>query len=365
MKLSVCANTMSRARFRCRFVLLSILLLPLYLRFFRSFSMRMSELVRLLAMTMVLGSVIYRSCVRRRRNCIAILTGAPLSYLLCEALSLGQSVKAIPLVLAIGSAAALTLCTLWAVRTTRGVESPRLRRSLAIGMLCFRLWILLFALLLAACLYGKYLFRTQQVVAAREISYQQSGAENGVEDYENSLAANLDVISKLEPGVWNECPEEERLEILSAIVRVECRYLGMADAPSLQLAYLPDGTLGMYTNETDTITLSYPYLRAAAASGYGALRVLLHEIFHRYQHRLVDFYHAVGENAQTAPYQKLLLLDRAAVYRTELANYQLPDGSDDSYDAYRSQKLETDAESYANRAVADYYHSIQEYLADD
>ena len=186
-----------------------------------------------------------------------------------------------------------------------------------------------------------------------------------MEDYENSLAANLDVISKLEPGVWNECPEEERLEILSAIVRVECRYLGMADAPSLQLAYLPDGTLGMYTDETDTITLSYPYLRAAAASGYGALRVLLHEIFHRYQHRLVDFYHAVGENAQTAPYQKLLLLDRAAVYRTELANYQLPDGSDDSYDAYRSQKLETDAESYANRAVADYYHSIQEYLADD
>ena len=337
MKLPVCANTMSRARFRCRFVLLSILLLPLYLRFFRSFSMRMSELVRLLALTIVLGSVIYRSCVRRRRNYMVILTGAPIPYLLCEAFSLGQYVETILIILAVGSAAAVLLCALWAILKTRSIESPRLRRSVAIGTLCFRLWILLFALLLAACLYGKYLFRTQQVVAAQEISYQQSAPADGVEDYENSLAANLDVIAKLEPGVWNECPEEERLEILGAIVRVECRYLGMADAPSLNLAYLPDGTLGMYTDETDAITLSYPYLRASDASGYGVLRVLLHEIFHRYQHRLVDFYHAVGENAQTAPYQKLLLLDRAAVYRTELANYQLPDGSDDSYDAYRSQ----------------------------
>ena len=365
MKLPVCANTMSRARFRRRFVLLSILLLPLYLRFFRSFSMRLSELVRLLALTIVLDSVIYRSCVRRRRNAVVILTGAPIPYLLCEALSLGQYVETIPTLLAAGSAAAILLCAVWAILKTRGIERPRLRRSMVAGALFFRLWILLFALLLAACLYAKHLFRTQRTVCSKDVSYQQASSEGGVEDYENSLAANLDVISKLEPGVWSECTQEARLEILGAVVRVECRYLGMTDAPSLKLSYLPDGTLGMYTDETDTITLSYPYLHATAASGYGVLRVLLHEIFHRYQHRLVDFYHAVGENAQTAPYQRLLLLDRAAVYKDELTNYRLPDGTDGSYDAYRSQKLETDAESYANQATVDYYHSIQEYLTGD
>lgn len=365
MKLSVCANTMNRARFRCRFVFLSILLLPLYLRFFRSLSMRMSELVRLLVLVIVLDRVIYRSCVRQRRNVIVILTGAPIPYLLCEALSLGYYVQTIPMVLAAGSAAAILLCAVWAILKTRRVEGPRLRRRMVIGALCFRLWILLFALFLAACLYGKHLFRTQHVVCSKDVSYQQSDPADGVEDYENSLAANLDVISKLEPGVWSECPEKARLEILGAVVRVECRYLGMTDAPSVTLAYLPDGTLGMYTDETDTITLSYPYLHATAASGYGVLRVLLHEIFHRYQHHLVDFYHAVGENAQTAPYQRLLLLDRAAAYGTELANYRLPDGTDGSYDAYRSQKLETDAETYANGATVEYYHSIQEYLADN
>ena len=361
MNLALRGNAMDRERFRRWYRRLSILLFPVYLKWFRSFSMRLTELVQLVLLAIMLGWLFCRTSERRSRNLLSLLTGAPAAYLLSEALSLGTYVKAIRTGLAIFGAVLLVFCAAWAFLKARAMQTPRLRRNAALCAFFSALRLLLCAGLLAGCIYGKQLFRAQQTV----LSGQDPNPSSSAQSEENTLAANLATIAKLEPEVWSESTDEEKLEILQTIARVECRYLGMTGGlPEIRLSYLEDGLAGMYTDDTDTVTLSYAYMLQTGASGYACVQVLCHELYHRYQHQQVRLLEAIAANSETAPYEALLLFDRASVYRSELADYRLPDGADGSLEAYRSQLLERDAERYANGAAADYYQQVQDYLED-
>ena len=98
------------------------------------------------------------------------------------------------------------------------------------------------------------------------------------------------------------------------------------------------------------------------ASGYSILRVLTHELYHRYQHYLVCMLEALGSDEETAKYTDLLLLYNLTVYRDEMQNYISPDGTDISYFLYDQQQLERDADKYGDSSVDEYYREIQKHL---
>ena len=92
-------------------------------------------------------------------------------------------------------------------------------------------------------------------------------------------------------------------------------------------------------------------------SSENALVVLLHEVYHAYQHEIVRVYRAAGEE-----YKNLALLSTAAVYAEEFDNYQ--NGIED-YEAYKTQKIEITADRYGREASQEYILLIEQYLADE
>ena len=85
------------------------------------------------------------------------------------------------------------------------------------------------------------------------------------------------------------------------------------------------------------------------------LDTLLHEVYHCYEHRLVEVYTAVNPELQ-----RLRLFRDAADYADEMA--QLVDPEED-YSAYAAQAKETDSRIYAATGVQEYYDRIAAYMA--
>lgn len=217
--------------------------------------------------------------------------------------------------------------------------------------------------MIGTCGYGKFLINTHYTVSYSDLLYEVSLYENGVADYENSLAANIETVAQLDPEMgWKDLSIDEKMRVLGTVIRIECRYLGMQDSmPSLEVSYLEEGLLGQYNYENDNVTLSYNYI-ISETSGYSILRVLTHEVYHRYQHYLVGMLEMLGSSAETAKYKNLLFLDKLTVYKDEIENYVSADGSDISYYLYHSQQLERDADKYRDASVDEYYREIQKYL---
>lgn len=132
--------------------------------------------------------------------------------------------------------------------------------------------------------------------------------------------------------------------------------------PTLKVSYLEEDLLGQYNYEEDSVTLSYNYM-VSETSGYSILRVLSHELYHRYQHYLVRMLEALGSSEDTERYTDLLLLYDLTVYKKEIENYVSPDGSAISYYLYNTQQFERDADKYGDASVYEYYREIQDYLS--
>lgn len=84
---------------------------------------------------------------------------------------------------------------------------------------------------------------------------------------------------------------------------------------------------------------------------------MLHEVYHVYQHQLIDVYNSVDEN-----YKKLNLLYEASIYAEENENYK---NGEEDYDAYRKQKLEVMADNYGYKTAIEYIELIEKYLQEE
>lgn len=149
--------------------------------------------------------------------------------------------------------------------------------------------VLLCAILLTIFFFAKYL-AIDSMIIRKKLTYTISSDEDGIEDAANSLEKNVVALSKLDPNKgWNMLSLEEKVDILSIVVKVECRHLGMRDsAPTLTIANLPDGTDGTYDYMTDNITLSYDSMVRYNSSGYKVAEALCEGMFYRYQSYMAD-----------------------------------------------------------------------------
>ncbi len=165
-----------------------------------------------------------------------------------------------------------------------------------------------------------------------------------------TIAKNIDTVLLLQEEYWTELTVDERLSVLRTIADIETNYLGIPEV-DLCTEVLEENVLGHYVDETRTVTINLSYLSTEPAREM--LSTLCHEVYHSYQHRLVEFYDTL-----TAEEKELLIFYEASRYKDEFANYI--DGSED-LEGYLAQYCERDSDNYAEEAILDYYHQIYAY----
>lgn len=299
------------------------------------------------------------------RNTISLAIAAILPLLLFDAIIMGRYSWIIQLVYTVGGVCSISIAVfIAALDTIKG--TPYTKHNRLVIVKAYRHASVIFSfILLCAFIYGRTLIRTNHLIEYKEINYSISDSNNDVQDYENSLAANIDIVAKLDPdGGWGSLSLEQKITVLETIVRIECRYLGMQDsAPSLQIVYLEDGVGGQYDPEGDVVSLSYSVIVDSKVNGYNIAQVLCREMYHRYQHYQVQLLSLIKLNQDTRKYANLLILYDAAIY--EQAMVKPNDHSENDallYNQTASTRLEQDAEKYANASIAEYYARIQLYL---
>ncbi len=165
-----------------------------------------------------------------------------------------------------------------------------------------------------------------------------------------TIAKNIDTVLLLQEEYWTELTVDERLSVLRTIADIETNYLGIPEV-DLCTEVLEENVLGHYVDETRTVTINLSYLATEPAREM--LSTLCHEVYHSYQHRLVEFYDTL-----TAEEKELLIFYEASRYKDEFANYI--DGNED-LEGYLAQYCERDSDNYAEEAILDYYHQIYAY----
>lgn len=130
------------------------------------------------------------------------------------------------------------------------------------------------------------------------------------------LQACLDEVSPIVDGSWNELSPEEKINIFQRIVNIEASYNGFSKPIKVCFADIdstPDDDSTKYGQYNDANSVIYLNEKAVCdLPSENALVVLLHEVYHAYQHEIVRVYKAAGEE-----YKNLALLSTAAVYAEE------------------------------------------------
>lgn len=358
-------NKLPFERFIRFYIALEIILTFIYVKKLSIFSISESRVHTLVVLIAAIAGSILVLSWKRERNWISLLCGTLLPLLVFEAITLWRYCMISPAAIIAGSVAAAGAGCLLALRKTRQFRQKEIRRELvtikSVHVACMLACLLFFG----SCVYGRILIEKQISVFASEILYQVSDPKEDVVDYENSLAANIETVAKLDlRNGWRTLSDEEKMEVIKAVVRVECRYLGMTDsAPTLEFAHMEEDVLGVYDWERDSVTLSYNFVCGSGSDGYAVLETLCHEMYHRYQRYQVDLLKALRDMDSNSKYVDLLLLYNAGIYEEESASYVVPsDDSPGSYYLYSSQKLEQDARRYSHITVPVYRERIWAFL---
>lgn len=168
------------------------------------------------------------------------------------------------------------------------------------------------------------------------------------EPEEWTISQNIDTVQKLKPENWKALNVKERLEVLSVIKNIEMRYLGINHEIYLTASNLEENTNGCYYSGERKIVISMSHLKDSEPDK--VLHTLTHECYHAYSRQQIEVYHTVPDE-----YKNMLMFANAKVYEEEFADYK--DGTED-YVAYAVQYCERHANSYADKAVEDYYSAI-------
>jgi hypothetical protein len=192
---------------------------------------------------------------------------------------------------------------------------------------------------------GKAYFGTALVSASVE-------AESNAVQGEDTLDANIDMVLKLKTDTWQGLTASQKIDVLQTVANIEVYYLGLNDAIVVQGDNLSQDTLGEYSDSQRSICIDLNHLENDPVED--VLDTLLHEVYHSYEHRLVDVYNSVSSE-----YRNLRLFRYATQYADEFGNYIDPS---ESYYDYISQRVEIDSDTYAELGVKEYYTRIEKYL---
>lgn len=169
---------------------------------------------------------------------------------------------------------------------------------------------------------------------------------------EQTLNNHMDTMALLQSGSWSGLTLQERLDVLQTAANIEQRYLGLPDGMTVGAADLEEGVLGYYSDAAHEIVISIDHLQDD--SSWDVLNTVCHEVYHSYQHRVVDAWLDADEAIRG-----LRMFKKAGAYAEEFQDYI--SGNED-FCSYYNQDCEIDARDYAEEAVNDYYGRIRNYV---
>lgn len=152
--------------------------------------------------------------------------------------------------------------------------------------------------------------------------------------------------------VWEKLDAQQRKEILDIVLKMEVYRLGLPHTITLKTESNDKKTrLGVYNDKEHSISI----YNIEDMDSVKALCVLLHEVFHSAEYRIVDVY------TQYLPekYKNLYFFNGAESYQYEFSNYI--NGSD-NYELYSTQRCESDANDYANQRGLEIIREICKWL---
>ena len=172
------------------------------------------------------------------------------------------------------------------------------------------------------------------------------------EQQEQTIAGNIETLTRLQEEEWKILTDEEKMDVLQTVTNIEGRYLGIPNKLTVEAKEPLDTTLARYLDETHTLYINEDFLSGGPAKE--VLTACCHEVYHAYQHRIVDAYHHADEREKD-----LQIYRKALLYSKEFENYT---SGTENYFTYYTQQCEIDARSYAASAADDYMERIAEYL---
>lgn len=168
---------------------------------------------------------------------------------------------------------------------------------------------------------------------------------------EDSLAANMEQVLKMQPEEYSKLTVDEKVELLQVMADIQGRYLGLDRRVTVKTSSLENDKLGYYRDTAAVIQIDTEHLSDDPQS---VLETLYHEMFHAAQHQYAHIYDQVSEENK----KSYFLMD-AEIYAEEIENYV--NGENDILEYY-SQKLEQDARAHGIIDAQQVYDRIDEYL---
>lgn len=184
-------------------------------------------------------------------------------------------------------------------------------------------------------------------------------ATNNAETKDNSLIkAHLKELMPLIDGTYNKLTVAERLDVFQIIVNIECTYFGSSIAVPVKIKPIPTingTTYAYYNNGEETIYLNESVFNDLDAED--ALYIVLHEVYHVYQHEQKKLYEYVPDELKN-----LSTLSAAKECKEGLDKYIQ---SEEDYDGYKNQSIEQQADAYAYVTTREYLKLIKQYANDE
>ena len=172
---------------------------------------------------------------------------------------------------------------------------------------------------------------------------------------------NKNELYKLQDDNYSKLSFEEKLNALQVVINIECSYLGLYPVQLSSQCLCERDLAGYYDNSYRIIVIDKEIVECEKYGTEYAVEVLLHEIYHAYEHQCVEAMNSLDLSEAAA---NLKFFRDVKVWKDEIENYHEFEGYEagyESYMAYNEQELEKCAEAYSNQwkdAYMNYIYSI-------
>lgn len=154
----------------------------------------------------------------------------------------------------------------------------------------------------------------------------------------------------LEINNWSNMSDNEKTELIFKIGIIEMENLGIEKNSGIIIVAdeLDDYTMGYYSDQEKIIVINAEHISSDSAESN--IKTVFHEVFHAYQHQLVDLIDFDSEIVKNSYY----FID-AREWKDNIENYI---SAETDFDAYQAQPLEADARTYSETRAQEYFEAI-------
>lgn len=193
---------------------------------------------------------------------------------------------------------------------------------------------------------------TWNTMQEETIALQGHNSIKVIESEDDLWGYNKEGLLLLKEDIFPLLSKQEQVDALQFFVDLECVYLGCNSVQVEIYEFENEMTLGSYNNEKRMIRISNSLLEEGS---YACIPVLLHEVFHAYEHACVE-----EIDLELIDNTNLKLYETLSIWKEEMENYE----SAGSYSAkeqrieYMTQSIEIYADMYSEKWSENYIEYI-------